>query len=183
MAQPAAGADGQRHPRAVSRDGRAGEGVHPRRRHLPGRALAALRAASSACRRSPLYRALRRLNPSPFLFFLDLGDYALVGSSPEILVRLRDGTVTVRPIAGTRRRGADKAEDEALAAGPDGRSQGAGRAPHAARPRPQRCRPRGRDRHRARHREDEGRVLLATSCTSSRTSRAASARTATRWTR
>ena len=63
-----------------------------------------------------LYRALRRLNPSPFLFFLDLGDFALVGSSPEILVRLRDGTVTVRPIAGTRRRGADKAEDEALAA-------------------------------------------------------------------
>ncbi len=62
-----------------------------------------------------LYRALRRLNPSPFLFFLDLGDYALVGSSPEILVRLRDGTVTVRPIAGTRRRGVDKAEDEALA--------------------------------------------------------------------
>jgi anthranilate synthase component I len=61
-----------------------------------------------------LYRALRRLNPSPFLFFLDLGGYALVGSSPEILVRLRGGTVTVRPIAGTRRRGADKAEDEAL---------------------------------------------------------------------
>jgi anthranilate synthase component I len=63
-----------------------------------------------------LYRALRRLNPSPFLFFLDLGDYSLVGSSPEILVRLRDGRVTVRPIAGTRRRGADRAEDEALAA-------------------------------------------------------------------
>jgi anthranilate synthase component 1 len=62
-----------------------------------------------------LYRALRRLNPSPFLFFLDLNGYALVGSSPEILVRLRDGIVTVRPIAGTRRRGADKAEDEALA--------------------------------------------------------------------
>ena len=62
-----------------------------------------------------LYRALRRLNPSPFLFFLDLNGYALVGSSPEILVRLRDDTVTVRPIAGTRRRGVDKAEDEALA--------------------------------------------------------------------
>ncbi len=62
-----------------------------------------------------LYRALRRLNPSPFLFYLDLGDFSLVGSSPEILVRLRDGTVTVRPIAGTRRRGVDKAEDEALA--------------------------------------------------------------------
>jgi anthranilate synthase component 1 len=62
-----------------------------------------------------LYRALRRLNPSPFLFFLDLDGYALVGSSPEILVRLRDGKVTIRPIAGTRRRGADRAEDEALA--------------------------------------------------------------------
>ncbi len=62
-----------------------------------------------------LYRALRRLNPSPFLFFLDLGAYALVGSSPEILVRLRDGKVVVRPIAGTRRRGANPREDEALA--------------------------------------------------------------------
>jgi anthranilate synthase component I len=63
-----------------------------------------------------LYRALRRLNPSPFLFFLDFGDFALVGSSPEILVRLRDGTVVIRPIAGTRRRGATRAEDAALAA-------------------------------------------------------------------
>ncbi len=62
-----------------------------------------------------LYRALRRLNPSPFLFFLDLDGYALVGSSPEILVRVRNGKVTIRPIAGTRRRGADRAEDEALA--------------------------------------------------------------------
>ncbi|SNB61162.1 anthranilate synthase, component I [Arboricoccus pini] len=61
-----------------------------------------------------LYRALRRLNPSPFLFFLDLDGYALVGSSPEILVRLRDGKVTIRPLAGTRRRGETKAEDEAL---------------------------------------------------------------------
>ncbi|HSK39545.1 MAG TPA: anthranilate synthase component I [Arenibaculum sp.] len=63
-----------------------------------------------------LYRALRRLNPSPFLFFLDLGDLSLVGSSPEILVRLRDGTVTIRPIAGTRRRGATAEEDRVLAA-------------------------------------------------------------------
>ncbi len=62
-----------------------------------------------------LYRALRRLNPSPFLFFLDLGDFAVVGSSPEILVRLRDGRVTIRPIAGTRPRGADHAEDLRLA--------------------------------------------------------------------
>ena len=63
-----------------------------------------------------LYRALRRLNPSPFLFFLDFGDFALVGSSPEILVRVRDGVVTIRPLAGTRPRGVDDAEDAALAA-------------------------------------------------------------------
>ena len=62
-----------------------------------------------------LYRALRRLNPSPFLFYLDFHGFALVGSSPEILVRLRDGTVVVRPIAGTRRRGATRAEDGELA--------------------------------------------------------------------
>lgn len=62
-----------------------------------------------------LYRSLRRLNPSPFLFFLDFGDHAVVGSSPEILVRVRDGRVTIRPIAGTRRRGATPQEDQALA--------------------------------------------------------------------
>jgi anthranilate synthase component 1 len=63
-----------------------------------------------------LYRALRRLNPSPFLFHLDFGSFQLVGSSPEILVRVRDGVVTIRPIAGTARRGANEAEDKALAA-------------------------------------------------------------------
>ena len=63
-----------------------------------------------------LYRALRRLNPSPFLFFFDCDDFAIAGSSPEILVRLRNGVVTVRPIAGTRKRGADPAEDDALEA-------------------------------------------------------------------
>ena len=63
-----------------------------------------------------LYRSLRRLNPSPFLFFFDFGGYAVVGSSPEILVRLRDGVVTIRPLAGTRRRGANPDEDKALAA-------------------------------------------------------------------
>ncbi|TVR79109.1 MAG: anthranilate synthase component I [Rhodospirillales bacterium] len=62
-----------------------------------------------------LYRALRRLNPSPFLFFLDFGGFAVVGSSPEIMVRVRAGTVTIRPIAGTRPRGATPAEDAALA--------------------------------------------------------------------
>ena len=63
-----------------------------------------------------LYRALRRSNPSPFLFYLNFGAFQLVGSSPEILVRQRDGKVTIRPIAGTRRRGVDAAEDQALAA-------------------------------------------------------------------
>ncbi|THD35158.1 MAG: anthranilate synthase component I [Sphingomonas sp.] len=60
-----------------------------------------------------LYRALRRINPSPFLYFLDLPDFALSGSSPEILVRVRGGEVTIRPIAGTRPRGATASEDEA----------------------------------------------------------------------
>ena len=61
------------------------------------------------------YRSLRRLNPSPFLFFFDFGEYAIVGSSPEILVRLRDDVVTIRPLAGTRKRGATSEEDKALA--------------------------------------------------------------------
>jgi anthranilate synthase component 1 len=61
-----------------------------------------------------LYRALRTLNPSPYMYFMDLGDFHIVGSSPEILVRLEDGQVTVRPIAGTRPRGATEAEDQAL---------------------------------------------------------------------
>ncbi|MBN9510347.1 MAG: anthranilate synthase component I [Alphaproteobacteria bacterium] len=61
-----------------------------------------------------LYRALRRINPAPFLFYLDFGGFAVVGSSPEILVRLRDGTVTIRPLAGTRRRGATHEEDQRL---------------------------------------------------------------------
>ncbi|MBM6575191.1 anthranilate synthase component I [Microvirga sp. SRT01] len=60
-----------------------------------------------------LYRSLRRINPSPFLYHLDLPGFALIGSSPEILVRVRDGEITVRPIAGTRPRGKTAAEDEA----------------------------------------------------------------------
>jgi anthranilate synthase component 1 len=58
-----------------------------------------------------LYRALRSLNPSPYMYYLDLDDFHIVGSSPEILVRLEDGVVTVRPIAGTRPRGKDESED------------------------------------------------------------------------
>ena len=61
-----------------------------------------------------LYRSLRRTNPSPFMFFFNFGGFQVVGASPEILVRLRDGEVTVRPIAGTRKRGANPEEDKAL---------------------------------------------------------------------
>lgn len=62
-----------------------------------------------------LYRALRRVNPSPFLYYLNFGDFAVVGSSPEILVRVRKGDVTIRPIAGTRPRGKTPEEDKAFA--------------------------------------------------------------------
>jgi len=71
---------------------------------------------SIAYQASPLdlYRALRSMNPSPYMYFLDLDDFHIVGSSPEILVRLEEGEITVRPLAGTRRRGATPAEDKAL---------------------------------------------------------------------
>ena len=62
-----------------------------------------------------IYRVLRVVNPSPFLFYLNFGDFRLIGSSPEILVRVEDGIVTIRPLAGTRRRGKDEDEDRALA--------------------------------------------------------------------
>ena len=74
-----------------------------------------------------LYRALRRINPSPFLYYLDLPGFALIGSSPEILVRARDGDVTIRPIAGTRPRGKNAVEDaanrESLLADPKERAE------------------------------------------------------------
>ncbi|WP_375196962.1 anthranilate synthase component I [Sphingobium sp.] len=74
-----------------------------------------------------LYRALRRINPSPFLYYLDLPGFALIGSSPEILVRARDGEVTIRPIAGTRPRGRSAVEDaanrESLLADPKERAE------------------------------------------------------------
>jgi anthranilate synthase component 1 len=62
-----------------------------------------------------LYRALRAVNPSPYMFYFDFGEFHVVGASPEILVRLEHGTVTVRPIAGTRKRGSTPEEDKALA--------------------------------------------------------------------
>ena len=61
-----------------------------------------------------LYRALRSLNPSPYMYYMNLDDFHIVSSSPEILARLDNGQVTVRPLAGTRRRGMDEAEDKAL---------------------------------------------------------------------
>ena len=61
-----------------------------------------------------LYRSLRRTNPSPFMFFFNFGGFQVIGASPEILVRLRDGEITLRPIAGTRPRGVTPAEDKAL---------------------------------------------------------------------
>ncbi|MCM8807334.1 MAG: anthranilate synthase component I family protein, partial [Candidatus Omnitrophica bacterium] len=61
-----------------------------------------------------IYRALRSLNPSPYMFFLELGDVKLIGSSPEILVKLENGIARVRPIAGTRRRGKDEGEEKKL---------------------------------------------------------------------
>jgi anthranilate synthase component 1 len=62
-----------------------------------------------------LYRALRRTNPSPYMYFLDFGDFSVAGSSPEILVKVQDGKVTIRPIAGTRKRGATPTRDKELA--------------------------------------------------------------------
>lgn len=72
-------------------------------------------SADCAARPVQLYRALRSVNPSPYTFFLKCGDLTLVGSSPETMVRLEDGRATVRPIAGTRRRGVTPAQDAAAA--------------------------------------------------------------------
>ena len=103
-----------------------------------------------------LYRALRRINPSPFLYFLDMPGFALTGSSPEILVRVRDGEVTIRPIAGTQTawehaRGRPRQRSQSAR-----RPQGTRRASDAARSWAQRCRPGGnggqRDGHRQLHR-------------------------------
>jgi anthranilate synthase component 1 len=74
------------------------------------------RTVLERCGRDPFtaYRALRRINPSPYLYFLDFDDLAIVGASPEVLVRLEEGHVAVRPIAGTRKRGANPEADLAL---------------------------------------------------------------------
>jgi anthranilate synthase component 1 len=61
-----------------------------------------------------IYRALRAINPSPYMYYLDLDGFQIVGASPEMLVQVEDGKVSVHPIAGTRRRGEDQAEDQEL---------------------------------------------------------------------
>ena len=61
-----------------------------------------------------IYRALRHLNPSPYLFYMSFKEFSIVGSSPEILIKLDEKKVTIRPIAGTRKRGIDKKEDDKL---------------------------------------------------------------------
>ena len=91
-----------------------------------------------------VYRALRLLNPSPYMFFCELGDITVVGSSPEALVKSHGGHAQLRPIAGSRPRGADAARDAALEVGIAGRSEGEFRARHAGRFGAQRFGPGGR---------------------------------------
>ena len=100
--------------RGVRADGLVREGVHRRRRHLPGRAVAAVRDVFDA---DPFmaYRALRHVNPSPYMYFLRMGDRAIVGSSPEMLVRVEGQPIETHPIAGTRPRGATEEDDARLA--------------------------------------------------------------------
>ena len=102
------------------------------------------RQGSAACALDPfdVYRALRMVNPSPYMYFLKDGADAVAGASPEMLVRVEGRRAEVRPIAGTRPRGADAAEDEALGRELLGGREGAGRAHHAGGPRPQRPRAR-----------------------------------------
>ena len=93
--------------------GGARQGAHRRRRHHPGGAVAALPRVRRR-RALRVYRALRAINPSPYMFYLDLGDAQLVGASPEMLVRVEDGKIDHQPIAGTRRARRDPSEDAAL---------------------------------------------------------------------
>ena len=108
-----------------------------------------------------VYRALRVINPSPYMYHLEFPEAVVTGASPEVLVRLDGGDVEVRPIAGTRRRGANAEEDAALEAELRDRSEGAGRAHDADRPRPQRRRARLGARHGPADGADDGRALLA----------------------
>jgi len=116
-----------------------------------------------------LYRSLRRTNPSPFMFYFNFGDFQVIGASPEILVRVFGQEVTIRPVAGTRPRGATPGGGPRARGRSARRQQGVGRASDAARSGPQRCRPRGTHRHRAPDRETSPSNATAMSCISSRT--------------
>ena len=112
-----------------------------------------------------IYRALRIVNPSPYMYFLKMPDATIVGSSPEMLVKIQGREVSYRPIAGTRPRGANEVEDERLAEELARRRKGAGRAHHARRPRPQRSRPRLQIRNRSCRRTRCSSSGIRTSCT------------------
>ena len=108
-----------------------------------------------------LYRAIRRMDPSPFLYFFDFGAFSVVGSSPEILVRVRDGKVTIRPIAGTRARNVAGRTGQGIGERIAGRSQRTGRTFDAAGFGAQRCGARGEDGNGSSHGAQYGRVLQA----------------------
>ena len=125
----------------------------PRRWSKPPRSTSRPATSSRSCSRSgsicrrpahpfTIYRALRDGQPSPYMFYLDFGDHQIVGASPELLVRVEDGVVTNHPIAGTRPRGATPEDETSTGRRAAGRREGAGRAHHAGRSRPQRRRPR-----------------------------------------
>ena len=131
-----------------------------------------------------IYRALRVVNPSPYMYFLKLGDLAVVGSSPEMLVKVQGRDAFYRPIAGTRPRGADEKEDAAPRSRTRRRSQGARRAHHAGGSGPQRSGPRLGVRLGARREADVRRALLARDASGFEPARAAARRTwiaSTRW--
>ena len=91
------------------------QGAHRRRRHLPGGAVAAVRDEGHSADPFTVYRALRHVNPSPYMYFIRMGGLAIVGSSPEMLVRVEGRRVETHPIAGTRPRGTNEDEDLRLA--------------------------------------------------------------------
>ena len=109
-----------------------------------------------------IYRVLRVVNPSPFLFYLPFGDFALIGSSPEILVRVEDGHRDDPPAGRHPTPGPRRGRGPGPRRGAAGRPQGTRRAHHARRPRPQRRRPGRRLRQRPAHRRDEGRARTRT---------------------
>ena len=159
----------QHERRAIRASGRAGQGVHPRRRHLPDRDGPHLfRRRSGHADPLDVYRALRVLSPAPYMYLLELPEragapeVAIAGASPETLVRVEGRRIILRPIAGTRRRGRNPEEDAALGQRDAGRPQGACRARHADRSGAQRRGPGGDGRHGDGARDHAGRALSAT---------------------